>query len=102
MDRVDRSALATAAAILVFQLFLPPVVGLANNGDWGRLIGEYNLGTPPGEVFQFAATKLVFDDAFHWESGFYSSERIFAILGLAVSVLVWGPATVDIRGVGLV
>jgi len=33
--------IAAAAGILAFQLFVPPIVGLADQGDFGKMIGRF-------------------------------------------------------------
>jgi len=32
------------AALLVFQLFVPPIIGLSDQGDFGRMIGRFGYG----------------------------------------------------------
>ena len=34
----------TVAAILAFQLFIPPIIGLSDQGDFGRMIGRFGYG----------------------------------------------------------
>ncbi len=36
-----RSVLAATAAILIYQLFVPAIVGLSDNGDFQRMIGRF-------------------------------------------------------------
>ncbi len=45
--------LAVFAAVLAIQIFLPPVVGMADNGDSSRLIGDQGLtpNYPPADRF---------------------------------------------------
>ena len=40
---LDQATLLACAAILGYQLLLPPVVGLANNGDFGKAVGLFSL-----------------------------------------------------------
>jgi len=37
------SAIAAAAAILAFQILVPPAIGLADNGDFAKITGRFNL-----------------------------------------------------------
>ena len=37
------AAMAAAAALYAVQLLLPPIVGLANNGDFERVLGPVGL-----------------------------------------------------------
>src|SRR2546427_2936344 len=100
MDRIDKSVLAVAAAILTYQLFLPPPVGLANNGDFGKLIARFNLGAPFDNEFRYAATKYNFDPKYHYDSGIYSSELLSVYAALGLNALVSRDGNVDIRCIG--
>jgi len=57
-NRLARLVVAFAAFALIWQLFVPPVVSMANNGDFGKLLGRFGLGSD--EVFQHANTRYVF------------------------------------------
>ena len=48
MSRSEQLALLLAAAAVSFQIFVPPVVGIADNADFGRIIGSFDLGSPFG------------------------------------------------------
>src|ERR1700677_1528860 len=37
-------AFSAVAAILAFQLFVPPIIGLSDQGDFGRMIGRFGYG----------------------------------------------------------
>ena len=100
MDRIDKSALALAAAILIYELFLPPVVGIANNGDFGKLIARFNLGAPFEDEFRYAATKYNFDPQYHYDSGIVSSELIMVYAGLGLNTLASRSGGFDIRWMG--
>ena len=41
LARLRRSVWAAAAAIVVYQLFIPPIVGLSNQNDFQRVIGRF-------------------------------------------------------------
>src|SRR6187551_2148722 len=49
------AAVAAAAALVSLQLFVPPIVGLANNGDYGRMMDyagvRYRAGTTPEQMY---------------------------------------------------
>jgi hypothetical protein len=42
------AVVVVAAAILGWQLLVPPVVGLANNGDFEKIMGVVGLRYPQG------------------------------------------------------
>lgn len=70
---------AGVAACVAFQLFVPPSIGLANNGDFGKMIGRFSLGpddwVPPQEN-DYLTTRWVYDQRNHWVSDNRSSELI--------------------------
>ena len=55
-----RVFVGTAAAILCYQLILPPVVGLADNGDFVKVIGRFDLYARAYRTYQFIDTVYEF------------------------------------------
>jgi len=94
-----RAVVAAAALILIWQVILPPVVGVANNGDFGKLLGRFNLGTT--DVFQHANTRYTFNDSYRWESGYLSSEFLLIVPALAINRLLSKDGSFDIRIIGV-
>jgi hypothetical protein len=94
-----RAVLAAAALILIWQLILPPVVGVANNGDFGKLVGRFGLGTT--DVFQHANTRYTFNDNYRWESGYQSSELLLIVPALAMNRVLSKDGSFDIRIMGV-
>ena len=88
------------ALILIWQLMLPPVVGLANNSDFGKLLGPYDLGSPVKSTY--ADTKYVYDERYHWDSGFSSSELLFLWAALGANKLLSKDGSFDVRLMGFV
>jgi protein-S-isoprenylcysteine O-methyltransferase Ste14 len=95
----SRAVLAAAALILIWQLILPPVVGVANNGDFIKLLGRYGLGTT--DVFQHANTRYTFNDSYRWESGYQSSELLVIVPALAINRVLSKDGSFDIRIMGV-
>ena len=70
---------ALFSASVVFQLFIPPSIGLANNGDFAKMIGRFSLA--PGsldtsEEYRYFTEHWVYDRSFQWVSDDRSSELI--------------------------
>ncbi|HYL78571.1 MAG TPA: hypothetical protein VEU96_30550 [Bryobacteraceae bacterium] len=67
------------AACVSFQLFVPPSIGLANNGDFAKMIGRFSLGPddwePPQEN-DFLTRRWVYNQHSQWVSDNRSSELI--------------------------
>jgi hypothetical protein len=102
MPRSSILVLAAAVFVLGWQLMLPPVVGVANNGDFGKLLGRYGLGAPTGDEADFADTKYEFDSRYHYESGFHSSESLLIGAALALNAVVTKDGSFDLRIMGLI
>lgn len=96
-----RALVVAAAAIVVSgQLLAPPIVGLADNGDFPKLIGKYGLSSPA--YWEYIAVRYPFQANFHYDPGFSSSEQIFIRIAIGISRLLGGDGSLDIRLVGAV
>src|SRR5580658_1723119 len=93
-----------AASVVGFQLFVPPVVGLANQSDFKRIIGKFGWGPePPEELYAFINLKYVPSVSYHvreWEQ--FSSEDLFVGLALLVNKVVSTDGRLEIRVMGLI
>ncbi len=91
--------IATAALVLIWQLFVPPIVGVADNGDFGKMIARYNLGhyTPS---WGYLGARYDFDGHYHYDSGFASSELLPIRIALAVNRLISKDGAFDLRLIG--
>lgn len=70
---------ALFAACVSFQLFVPPSIGLANNGDFGKMTGRFSMG--PGtfdtaDEYKYVTSRWVYNRSFYWLSDDRSSELI--------------------------
>jgi hypothetical protein len=82
------------------QLFIPPFIGLANNGDFPKVTGRFSLGPQSGdwsENFYYFTPDYVQDPKFHWISGIVSSETLLLKAALAAGSLFGRPGAFDIR-----
>src|SRR4029077_4578619 len=102
MPRSSAPVLAAAVFVLGWQLMLPPVVGVANNGDFGKLLGRYSLGAPIEHEADFADTRYEFDARYRYESGFHSSESILIGAALALNTVLSKDGSFDLRLMGLI
>lgn len=71
---------SSAVVVIGWQLMLPPVVGLSNNGDFGKVLGNFGLGAPRDHEHVFADTTYDFDSRYFYRAGFSSSESILSCL----------------------
>jgi hypothetical protein len=98
-----RWLLAAAAAIVAYQTMMPPVVGLANQADFRRVIGKLGYGPEDPVYFSAIALNYVPDAnyrSYGWEQ--FSSEDLFVRAALAVNRFVSKDGKLDIRVMGFV
>jgi hypothetical protein len=99
--------LALAVAVVGYQLFVPPIVGLANNGDFSRVAEPLGIFPPPemgnAAFFDWIVPQYRFDPKRIWFHGLccYSSETLFGILSLPVGLLISPPRRFDLRAIGI-
>jgi hypothetical protein len=81
-----------------------PVVGSANNSDFAKVGGAFDLGVPQegNDVARFAYVHYVIDPKFHWVSGFLSSESLLLMAAVGVNRVIGKPGTFDMRVMGAV
>src|SRR5262249_1058634 len=97
LSLAEAAALVLAGALVSVQLMLPPMVGLANNGDFERLMHwgkfEYlptSLQAPPQERYcgwVISEYRITENPLLAWR-GFGSTEAIFIKLSAIVGSLL--------------
>ena len=101
-SRFIAGVLVVAGIILSFQLLVQPIVGLADQGDFARVIGKFGYGPAPAAVnlkYAFVPARYVRDPSFAnpgWEH--ITSEYLFAAAVVAVS----RGGAFDVRLVGII
>lgn len=100
------AALAVAAAILSIQLLVPPVVGLADNGDYERVMGYAGFQHTPSDYgeryFSFLRTRYAIVRLAWSRSGHHSSETLLAIIARYVHLALSRQPLFDIRLLGAI
>ena len=91
-----------AVAVVVVQLMLPPVIGVANNGDFSRTYGIFHLTMPVADEVRFADTRYRFDPQVNYFGGFYSSETLLVPAALGLNAILSKDGAFDVRSMGLV
>ena len=96
-----RTVVVAAAAIVLFcQLLAPPIVGLADNGDFSKMIGQYGLTSPA--YWEYIGVRYPLQPNFHYDPGFSSSEQVFIRIALLISRVMGKDGSLDIRLAGIV
>ena len=99
------AVLSAAAAILAYQLFIPPIVGLADQGDFLRTIGRFGYGPQHQGSLEYAYVepKYIPDPQYrnpNWEQA--NSEYLFVGAALLLNKLVSKDGALDITVAGFV
>lgn len=105
---LDGILLALLGAALAVQLLVPPVVGLADNGDFSRVAGPLGI-FPPEDLgdtafFSWIVPRYRFDPSRIWLHGLccYSSQTLLGVASLPVGLALSPPGRFDLRATGIV
>ena len=93
-------AVVAAAVVLTCQLLVPPIVGMADNGDFSKLLGRYGLTNPA--YYQYIGIHYPFDADSYYDAGFSSSEQIFIRSALTIEGALGEIGGLDLRVAGVV
>lgn len=99
-----RIFLAIAAIIVSYQLLVPPIVGISDQGDFRRMIGRFGYkAEQPGLETLFVVRKYVRDSetrVLDWEQ--FSSEYVFVAGALGLNNIVSKDGKLDIQVIGAI
>ena len=103
-DRFRWGVIAAAAAILVYQLFIPPIVGLADQGDFGRVIARFGYGREDTSIVYANVEKTYVLDPKARVPGLEQACPEYVLVGAAVllNLLISKDGKLDIVVMGLV
>ncbi|HLJ13416.1 MAG TPA: hypothetical protein VKV15_02890 [Bryobacteraceae bacterium] len=99
---VDWLACGVFTLIVGWQVMGPPIVGLANNGDFGKVLGMFGLTAPTENEFKFLSITYHWDRHYYFRSGYVTSEQLLASVAVGVSRPFMPPGMLDIRFIGAV
>lgn len=95
-----RFLFAIAVALVVWQLLLPPVKGVADNGDWGKILWHYGIGC--NVSYESICARLVYAPQYLFGSGFRSTEHLFVAAALGIASWTTRDGSLDLRVMGAV
>lgn len=103
MPRVRTGIIALITAILTYQLFVLPIVGLANQGDFARIIGRFGYGPEDKSdltKYKFLTRKYVPDPSARIPAlEQFTSEYFFVASALLLNQVVSKDGKLDIVSV---
>ncbi|MGA2327747.1 MAG: hypothetical protein ABSH05_15800, partial [Bryobacteraceae bacterium] len=95
---------AIIAAILVYQLFIPPSIGMADNGDFSRIMGavglEYTTGNRDDRHFNYFVPTYKFESSGEWDTLVSTSENVLVLCAMAINRLGSKTGLFDVRVLG--
>jgi hypothetical protein len=93
--------LALCAAVCSIQLLLPGYIGIANNGDFGKVFARFSCAPPDGAAsnFRFFVADYDFAPRYYWKSDFVTSEIPLAGIPL-LAARAAGARSFNIRWLG--
>lgn len=97
---LDALLLLICCLLVGVQLFIPPIVGLTDNGDFFKVTGRLDLG--PVRIWSGFHSTYTRADKYHLESNVISSELVPAWIASRLSQIVDSGDVFDIRYLGLV
>ena len=94
--------LSLCAGILIWKLLLPGFIGMANNGDFGKVIGPLSMdGADHGaDNFIFFESDYVRGPQYYLGAPYFSSETALAWVASSVERVFGESARLDIRWMG--
>ncbi len=102
LARSDRIGFAGIALIIVYQAMIPPVVSLANNGDFSKISGHFSIGYPPELEGRYAPVKFHHDARYEYHAEFRTTENLLAIAAAGASSILSKTGDFDIRLMGAI
>lgn len=91
-----------AAVLTALQIFWPAPTGLANNGDFSKVAGYYDLAPVTGTADEYKrfVADFVFSPRNHWSSRIFSSEHLFAWPAVHLGRALFSRDRFDVRALG--
>ena len=95
--------LGLCAAVCSIQIFVPPYIGLANNGDFPKVTGRFGIGPPDDGArnFIYFVSDYKYNPSYLWRSDIKSSENVLAA-GPILAAKALGARIFDIRWLGAI
>ena len=103
MGRAGWLLAAACLCYLSWRLFCPPLIGIANNGDFPKITGPLGLAPAsgwPADRFLYVTRDYKRAPEYVWKSRYYSSEAVLARIADTLARIFEGGNRFDIRWMG--
>ena len=94
--------LLLCGALLVFQLFVPPTLGVADNNDFPKLMGQFCLGQEHHPLFDYVSFRFHTNPKYCWDSHLLSSAALPVQAAVWLGRLVLPAGDFDLRILGAI
>ena len=104
MDRFERGVLLVGALILIYQIAIPPIVGVFDNGDFFHVMfpaGFRHVSEKPEDMNVFVNSKFLFEKPGLLKTHYISSELLIARVARVIGPILSKDGLFDIRVLGL-
>ena len=104
LDRFERVVLLIAAIIMVYQVAIPPIVGVFDNGDFWKVMaaaGFRHVSEKPEDMHVFVNSKFLFGKPNLLKTDYISSETLIARIARVIGPIFSKDRLFDIRVLGL-
>jgi hypothetical protein len=105
---LELTLLALAATALAFQLLVPPILGIADNGDFSRVAEPLGIFPPEdagaAAYFGWILPEYRFDAKRIWLHGLccYSSQTLFGVAAVPMGLVISPPGRFRLEAMGIV
>lgn len=100
-DRFSAAVTVLLAVLLIVQLLVPPIVGLADQGDYGRLWMPFgissDLADPDRRFYRYLIRQWRIDADAAVTSGFVSADMLFVAASIPLNTWFLDAGTYDLR-----
>jgi len=104
LDRFERGVLLVAALILIYQVAIPPIVGVLDNGDFFKIMapaGFRHVSEKLEDMHIFVNSKFLFERAGWLNVDYISSETFVARVARFIGRTISKDGLFDIRVLGV-
>lgn len=96
----EAALLVLCAALVIFQLFVPPILGVADNNDFPKLMGRFCLGKENHNLFEYATFFFQYDQKYCWNSELPSSAVLPLRIAVEIAKVISPAGQFDLRILG--